>query len=339
MCPQKGVIVTSSYVDNTLTAFALLGATATGHGTSLCKTQPQAYSSVGSHQGGLVPLWSVGPALEIGPASALVGHGLDAVDGKDYAPATLRLSDDVGASGCLAFTHDPQPRLLVTDAGSGVVHVLDVDDRTLVKCLPADSLPGPSCGGASAGVGPRRPRGVAASGNYIAVSCWSEAGHGDHVVCLFKGTQPYAPLYAVGGGCGGGAGQFSLPRGLCITPTDEVLVADSGNNRVSLFRAGDGVFIRHVAVEREGPCDVKLCQGGVLVARSGAHCVELCAGGSGPADTAVTAPAAAWTRIAGEGPFFEPSALALAFMPLVGPVLLVREWGSGLLQVLTAPQR
>jgi len=42
---------------------------------------------------------------------------------------------------------------------------------------------------------------------------------------------------------GSAHGEFSYPRGICVTPNDEIAVIDYGNNRAQVFRM-DGTFVR-----------------------------------------------------------------------------------------------
>ena len=69
-----------------------------------------------------------------------------------------------------------------------------------------------------------------------------------------------APLRVIGTK-GTGPGQLKGPCGVALDCLGNVLVADSGNKRVSVFRAGDGVFVaqfatpmtpRFVLVDRTG---------------------------------------------------------------------------------------
>ena len=60
-------------------------------------------------------------------------------------------------------------------------------------------------------------------------------------------------------------GQFKSPSGLCIDYNGDVLVADSDNNRVSVF-SKDLIFISILGIEQlKYPRDVKLTHDSVLV--------------------------------------------------------------------------
>jgi hypothetical protein len=185
--------------------------------------------------------------------------------GGSFPPAHVqfRFSADDDFSGCLAFAGsvgDSAARhLLVTDAGSDAVHVIDVRARRCVGYLAA---PGSLTG----------PRGVAARGTMAAVSTWTHAHLGDHVVCLFErtGSVGWRRVRVVAGGFGypGGVdGQLDRPCGLRLTADGTGLaIVDSGNKRVSLFRVQDGSFAQHVVSGILGPMhDVEECEGGWLV--------------------------------------------------------------------------
>ena len=60
-------------------------------------------------------------------------------------------------------------------------------------------------------------------------------------------------------------GQFSYPSGLCIDYNGDILVADSGNNRVSVF-SKDLIFISNIGIGKlNDPKDVKLTANNVVV--------------------------------------------------------------------------
>lgn len=68
---------------------------------------------------------------------------------------------------------------------------------------------------------------------------------------------------------GAGAGQLDSPAGAAVNADGELFVADSGNDRVSVF-AGDGAFLRTIGGGLSGPRDLALDAGGrVFVADSG----------------------------------------------------------------------
>jgi hypothetical protein len=167
-----------------------------------------------------------------------------------------------GFSGFLAFSGASSPRLLLlTDAGHGAVHAIDVSVQAHVGYVAA---PGTLSG----------PRGVAARGSLVAVSTWETA----HVVRVFEGSgATWAAVREVAGGFGapGSAdGQLHCPYGLRFTNDGTALaVADADNHRVSVFRVEDGSFVRHDTAPN-GPVDVENCEDGWLVSCRGSHTVE-----------------------------------------------------------------
>jgi DNA-binding beta-propeller fold protein YncE len=225
-----------------------------------------------------------------------------------------------GFSGYLAFTGPPTSRrLLVTDHGHDAVHVIDVVARVHSGYVTA---PGSLAG----------PRGVAARGSLVAVTAWKAYYSGAHEVHLFEGSgcswSPVRVLCGGFGGPGGADGQLQQPYGLRFTSDGSGLaVVDAGNDRVSLFRVGDGSFVRHVATGLSFPLDVEECEGGWLVACYGSHTVEF-VGGGGVARAILG-------RVGdGDGEFTYPTALAL--VPDLG--LVVREEGNdGRVQVFATP--
>jgi DNA-binding beta-propeller fold protein YncE len=251
----------------------------------------------------------------------------------------LRFIDCNGyGSGYLAFTPPvattttaglSRPLLLVTDAGHDAVHLVDVVGRSHAGYLAS---PGSIAG----------PRGVAASGAspLVAVSAWKRDGSGDHVVVVYRGSGAvWEAVRVIGGGLGGpgsGDGQLRMPYGLRFSGDGStVCVADCGNNGVSLFRVGDGGFVRHIATGLSGPMDVEEVEGGWLVACYGSSTVKFVGDGA-------DAVGGAWPSLgkaggapdSGDGEFYGPSALAV--VPGLG--LVVREDGnSGRLQVFVTP--
>ena len=60
-------------------------------------------------------------------------------------------------------------------------------------------------------------------------------------------------------------GQFNYPNGLCVDHNGDVLVADNGNNRASVF-SKDLIFISNIGIgQLKGPTDVKLTPDSVVV--------------------------------------------------------------------------
>ena len=207
------------------------------------------------------------------------------------SPPELRFR--FGGSGGLAFT-DPTcttaPLLLVTD-DRNEVRVIDVASRVHVGYVGArGSIPG--------------PRGVAARGSLVAVSCWVLRDCGVHVVRVFEGSgSDWTPLRVLGGGVGAD-GWLHGPFGLRFTGDGSgVAVADPGNHRVSLFSVGDGSFVRQLATGLARAYDVEECEGGWLVACYGSDTVEF-VGGDGVGHATLG------KRGSGDGEFDRPTALA-----------------------------
>jgi hypothetical protein len=111
-----------------------------------------------------------------------------------------------------------------------------------------------------------------------------------------------------------------------------LVVADSDNNRLSVFRVEDGSFVRHEAMGLHLPVDVEECEGGWLVARS-SHTIEFVpVGGDVQGGGVGRARLGKWGTWDGE--FMWPSALAL--VPGLG--LVVRELDNGgRVQVFVTP--
>lgn len=132
------------------------------------------------------------------------------VDAVDYYP-----------SGYMAFATDHH-LLVLTDVGHGAVHVIDVVAKIHVGLVAA---PGTIAG----------PRGVAAKGSLVAVSAWSDLGHGEHVVRVYEGAgAAWALVRVLAGRIGREDGVLSGPAGLRFTADGTgLVVADSFNNRVS----------------------------------------------------------------------------------------------------------
>jgi hypothetical protein len=212
------------------------------------------------------------------------------------------------SSGWMAFTGPTTSRLLIlTDAGHGAVHVIDVAGRVHVGYVAS---PGTIAG----------PRGVAARGSLVAVSAWKNADSCEHAVRLFEGGGAmWTAVRVVGGGFGdpGSAdGQLDVPYGLRFTGDGTGLaVADFGNEE-------DGSFVRHVTMWLDRPYDVEECEGGWLVACYGSDTIEFVGGDVGGGGVGR---ARLGKYGSGDGEFNLPSALAL--VPGLG--LVVRENGNG----------
>jgi hypothetical protein len=220
--------------------------------------------------------------------------------------------DGKSMSGWMVFTGPATCRLLLlTDAGHDAVHVIDVVARVHVGYVAA---PGTIT----------RPRGVAARDTLVAVSTWKKLDSHQHEVRLFEGSgTSWTVVRVVGGGFGapGSAhGKLKNPYGLRFTSDGTGLaVADTGNNRVSLFSVDDGSFVRHMATRLMGPLDVEGCGDGWLVVCATSETIEFVGGRR--VDRKVC-----WER-----DFFYPTALAQ--VPGLG--LIVR--GVCSLHVLVTP--
>ncbi len=120
------------------------------------------------------------------------------------------------------------------------------------------------------------------------------------LVLAFPGTAAaFGPLASFGE-FGGGPGQLNAPKQMAVAPDGDVYVADSGNNRISVF-AGDGSFLRTFG---EGllsePKDVALdAEGRAFVADSGNDRIDVFSATGGLLDEF------------GEGELGEPSGVAV----------------------------
>ncbi len=328
-CPTLGLLVTSDKGKNTLSVWDLPGGASRDGGAS-----GRAGASAGAVVGG---------------ASAGGGGGLRLVctlggDGS-AAPMLFQFTSNGWASGLLAFTpplsttgsgssgsSSVRPLLLVTDAGADAVHIVDVVGETHAGYLAS---PGSIAG----------PRGVAASGvsesPLVAVSAWAWMDSGDHVVVVYRGSGVvWEAVRVIGGGFGGPGprdGQLQMPHGLRLSGSGDgsvVCVADSRNNRASVFRVGDGGFVRHIATGLEHPRDVEEVEGGWLVACGDSHTVEFAGDGARGVGGARPFLGKAGGRAGGDdGEFSVPTALTV--VPGLG--LVVREAFSQRLQVLATP--
>jgi hypothetical protein len=285
-CPALGVLVTSS-MHNTLSVFALS-------------------RSSGVRVGGAA---GAGGGAGAG-AGAGAGLALVCTLGGTSSPPPMQFKFSPHG-GWLAFTGPATSRLLLlTDAGHDAVHVIDVAGRVHVGYVAA---PGTIAG----------PQGVAARGSLVAVSACQKYDSSDHVVRLFEGSgASWSEVRVVAGGLGGRGsahGQLCYPQGLRFTGDGKgLVVADSGNFRVSVFRVEDGSFVRHVATGLKTPLDVEECEGGWLVACSASHTIEFVGGGG-------VGRARLGKFGSGDGEFSSPSALTL--VPDLG--LVVRDRGNG----------
>ncbi len=283
VCPTLGMLAVSENMANTLSVFALPRSSGAGAGAGT----------------GLVLVNTLGGA-------------------SSPAPLQFKFSDGLYHSGWMAFTGPAtSSRLLVTDAGHDAVHVIDLAGRMPVH-VGYVAAPGTIAG----------PRGVAARGSLVAISAWKNVGFGDHVVRVFQSQGASWSVVRVLGanfaGPGSADGQLLCPYGLRFTVIGDaagLAVADSGNERVTLFRLQDASCVRHVATGLVDPFDVEECEDGWLVACFGSNTIEF-VNGTGGGDGAERVRLG--TVGSGDGEFFGPSALAL--VPSLG--LVVREVGN-----------
>ncbi len=309
-CPALGLLVTSDCSLNTLSVWGPPGGASGGGGAS-----SGAGATAGAGVGGAS---AGGGGGGLGLVCTLGGAG-------SAAPMQFKFQHRDGYSGYLAFTppttptsggssSSARPLLLVTDVGHDAVHLVDVVGRSHAGYLAS---PGSIAG----------PRGVAASGAspLVAVSAWKKEDSGEHVVVVYRGTGAvWEAVRVIGGGLGRPGsrdGQLKGPCGLRLSGDGSgICVADFGNNRVSMFRVGDGGFVRHVATGLSWPFDVEEVEGGWLVACGGSHTVEFL--GDGDRSSLGKAGGGAGS---GNGEFCDPTALAV--VPGLG--LVVREKGLG----------
>lgn len=188
--------------------------------------------------------------------------------GSNYPDPSLRFQlfvDGMGGWVCFTCEAPPaEPLLLVPDMDRHEVRLVDVQ---------APASRGVFCEVQS-------PRAVAASPAFVGVTAWSKGGgHGVHL--FDAGTRALVRVL----GQGLGTQHLNRPRGLHLS-ADGVLVAvaDSGNDRVALFRLATGRFVGEV---KAGPgaalFDVVECEGGWLAA-CGRGSVCLLSGGDGAGD-------------------------------------------------------
>ncbi len=312
-CPALGLLVTSDSNKNRLSVWGL----------------PGGAGSLGASGGG-------GDGIAAG--SDVVGGGglrLVCTLGGAGSAAPMQFKFVVtsrGTSGFLAFVPPTRgtsgggtgPLLLVTDVGHDAVHIVDVVGRSHAGYLAS---PGSIAG----------PRGVAASGTspLVAVSAWGQAESGHHVVVVYRGSGAvWEAVRVIGGGFGrpgSGDGQLKAPYGLRFSGDGSAIcVADYRNDRTSVFRVGDGGFVRHMATGLNYPYDVEEVEGGWLVVCEGSHTVKFVCDGVGSGGGGRLSLGKAGGGFGrGDGEFIWPSALVV--VPGLG--LVVRDKVNGRLQV------
>jgi hypothetical protein len=300
VCPNLGLLVTSDDDVDTLSVWSLPGG-ASGGAPGGPGASAGASAGV-AWVGGLTQVCTLGGAGSVAPFPFKFSDGGSSLA---FAPPIRAGSS---SSAC--------PLLLVADFGADAVHLVDVVGRAHAGYL---APPGTVAG----------PRGVAASGTspLVAVSAWKESSSGDPLVMVYRGIGAvWEVVRVIGGGFGGPGshdGQLDTPHGLRFSREgSSICVTDSDNGRASVFRVGDGGFVRHMATGLNGPLDVEEVEGGWLVACADSHTVEFVVDGVGAAD-------GGWASLGraggghgtGHGEFWCPSALAA--VPGLG--LVVRD--------------
>ena len=192
-------------------------------------------------------------------------------DEEEGANMVFKFNAGDGLSGYLAFVGCTTSRLLlVSDAGSEAVHVVDVVGRKHVGYVAA---PGTIDG----------PKQIATRGSLVAVNVrpwrpgWSKIG--DSKVVLFEGSgASWVQVREVNNlGCGPelADGRLYDSTGLRFTRDGTgLVVANNGSASVSILRVQDWTFERHVVAHPKESMmskrfvDVEECEGGWLVAYS-----------------------------------------------------------------------
>jgi hypothetical protein len=296
VCPSLNLLVTSDIVNDTLSVWRL---------------------PTSSSDGGLRLACTLGGVQSKAPMKFMFYHG------------THPYND---VSGYLAFTTSSSlvrpPLLLVTDAGHNAVHVVDVMHRTHVGYVAS---PGSITG----------PRGVAASTSttlpLVAVS--ASVRGGDHVVILYRRTSDIAweEVRVIGERFGFHDGQFNRPFGLRFNRDGSgICVADSENDRVSVFRVDNGDFVRHITTHQACPRDVEEVEGGWLITCFDTDTVVCVRDGPDGEDEDGAQPSLDLVRGGfgyQDGKFFLPATLAT--VPGLG--LVVREFFNERIQVFATP--
>jgi hypothetical protein len=296
VCLELGILVTSSHIDNKLSTFAFPGSGASA------RCGAGAGSGVGGGAG--VASTSTGTLSHRGSSFSLL-HQFG-----DEAPFDFCFESATNCySGYLAFMPsdgDMEPIVVVTDAGNGAVHVVNVMDRAHLGYV---ARPGSISG----------PKGVAAARDCVAVSAWTQFDTGSHIVRVYcRHESEWRRWRDVGVDCGAYDHQLCRPYGLRFSGDGaHVSVADCGNGRVSLFRLCDGAFVRHIAKGLDGPRDVQECKEGWIVACMDSNTVQQVP--AGPSGRSALGRYGGGSSL--EGEFRYPSAVAL----VRGFGLVVRE--------------
>lgn len=116
---------------------------------------------------------------------------------------------------------------------------------------------------------------------------------------VFPGSAAAFGQLSSFGGLGSGPGQLSAPRQAAFDAAGDLFVADSGNDRISVF-AGDGSFLRIITGAMDEPQDVAFdATGQIFVADKGNDRVDVL-GSSG-----------VFVRQIGEGELVDPTGVAV----------------------------
>jgi tripartite motif-containing protein 71 len=156
----------------------------------------------------------------VSTTGSLIGAGL----GRFNSPHGLALSPD-------------ETRLLIADSGNRRVVVADAHDGRSVRSLqgPAGTL--------------QQPMGVAMvpRTRQVLVTDYTL-----HRVVVFAGVDADTVVRIIGDGQGAGPRQLQYPYGVAVLDDGDAaerpvaVVADSRNDRLSLFRVDDGALLRHL---------------------------------------------------------------------------------------------
>jgi hypothetical protein len=336
--PHLGLLVTSSIDTNTLSVWALPDASEPVLANAKAASAAGCVPAAVDHRVGLSLVCTLGGDKGPGAPQAALRFMF-------MPPGPVR--GRTGWSGYLAFTPavpsgaatvaadgSARPLLLVTDAGHGAVHLVDVVGRAHAGYLAA---PGSIAG----------PRGVAACGApsgllTVAVGTWMSPDCEDHVVRLYSGRGgAWELVRVVGEGLGHlpEGGKLSMPRGLRLT-RDGTSLCVSHLDRISLFRVRDGAFVQHLATGLHGPADVEEVQGGWLVACWRSNSVQSVPSGTGNSGGPGAGDAYASVQpvdpVVRSRPMLSSVNWPSALVAVPGLGLVVREWRARVLSVFVS---
>ena len=85
---------------------------------------------------------------------------------------------------------------------------------------------------------------------------WYVSDSDRHCIYIFEKNGEFVGKF--GNGCGSGENQFNHPWGICFDREDNLLIADTGNNRIVMYRMsqgglGTGTFVRVVTEDVHAP--------------------------------------------------------------------------------------